>query len=65
MSQVRVLSPLLPVSLALLFSVIAMAFAGIAVASALAGQWPIAAAAAALAAWMGSFAWSAIRKPRS
>jgi hypothetical protein len=53
------------VSLALLFSVIALAFAGIAAASALAGQWPIAVAAAALSAWMGSFAWSAVRKTRS
>jgi hypothetical protein len=53
------------VGLALLFSVIALAFGGIAVASALAGQWPIAAAAAALGAWMGSFAWTAVRKARS
>jgi hypothetical protein len=53
------------VSLALLFLVLSLAFAGIAVASALAGQWPIAVAAAALGAWMGSFAWGALRKARS
>jgi hypothetical protein len=53
------------VSLALLFSVLALAFAAIAVASALAGQWPIAVAAAALGAWMGNFAWTALRKARS
>jgi hypothetical protein len=53
------------VSLALLFSVIALALLGIAVASALAGEWPIAVAAAAIGAWMGSFAWTALRKARS
>jgi uncharacterized membrane protein YraQ (UPF0718 family) len=53
------------VSLALLFSVIAVAFAGIAVWSGTAGQWPIAVAAAALGAWMGSFAWTVLRKARS
>jgi len=45
--------------------VITLAFAGIAVGSALADQWVIAAGAAALSAWMGSLAWSAIRKTRS
>ena len=50
--------------LAALFSVITVAFAGIAVWSASAHQWVIAAAAAALAVWMGSLAWSAIRRSR-
>jgi hypothetical protein len=53
------------VSLGLLFSVLALAFAGIAVWSGAAGQWPIAIAAAAIGAWMGSFAWTALRKARS
>ena len=53
------------VALAVLFSVLALAFGAIAVGSALAGQWPIAVAAAALGAWMGSFAWTALRKARS
>jgi hypothetical protein len=48
-----------------LFSLITAAFAGIAVWSASAGEWVIAAASAALAAWMGSLAWSALRKTRS
>ncbi|HZU20096.1 MAG TPA: hypothetical protein VE982_02640 [Gaiellaceae bacterium] len=48
-----------------LFGLITLAFAGIAVASASAGRWVIAAAAGVLAAWMGSFAWSALRKTRS
>jgi hypothetical protein len=48
-----------------LFSVIALAFGLIAVWSASAGEWVIAAAAAALAAWMSTFAWSALRKTRS
>jgi hypothetical protein len=50
------------VSLAALFSVITLAFLGIAVASAAAGRWVIAVAAAALGAWMGSLAWSALRR---
>jgi hypothetical protein len=33
--------------------------------SARAGVWPIALAAAALAVWMGSLAWAAVRKSRS
>jgi hypothetical protein len=53
------------VPLATLFSVITLAFAGIALYSALSGEWPIAAAAAALAAWMGSLAYSVLRKTRS
>jgi uncharacterized membrane protein len=53
------------VPLAVLFSVIAVGFAAISVWSAEAGRWPITVAAAALAAWMTSFAWSALRKTRS
>jgi hypothetical protein len=53
------------VPLAVLFGLITLSFAGIAVASGLAGQWAIAAAAAALAAWMATLAWSAVRRSRS
>jgi hypothetical protein len=53
------------VPLAALFTVITLAFAAIAVWSAGAGQWPIALAAGALAAWMGSLAWGAMRKSRA
>jgi hypothetical protein len=53
------------VPLAALFTLITVAFAGIALWTALAQRWPIAVAAAALAAWMGSLAWSAMRKPRA
>jgi hypothetical protein len=52
------------VPLAALFSLITLAFGGIAVWCANAQQWPIAAAAAALAAWMGTLAWAGIRKSR-
>jgi hypothetical protein len=52
------------VPLVALFSVIALAFAAIALWSAEAGRWPIAVAAAALAAWMGSLAYSVLRKTR-
>ena len=48
--------------LAALFAVITLAFAGVAVASALAGRWPIAAAAIVLGGWMASLAWSAARR---
>ena len=51
--------------LAVLFSVITVAFGAIAVWSAEASRWPIAAAAAALAAWMATLAWSALRKTRA
>ncbi|HST18062.1 MAG TPA: hypothetical protein VLK36_10360 [Gaiellaceae bacterium] len=51
--------------LAVLFSLITVAFAGIAVASAAAGRWVIAFAAAALAAWMATLAWGALRRTRS
>ena len=47
-----------------LFTVITCAFAGIAVAAALAGRWVIAVAAGALAVWMASLASSALRKRR-
>ncbi|MGZ4403093.1 MAG: hypothetical protein ACXVRI_09645 [Gaiellaceae bacterium] len=50
--------------LAALFSLITVAFAGIAVYSAAASQWPIAVASGALAAWMGSLAYSALRRTR-
>ena len=53
------------VALAALFTVITIAFAGIAVGSASAGRWVIALAAAALAFWMGTFAWAALRRSRS
>ena len=51
--------------LAALFTAITLAFAGIAAWSAAAGQWVIAVAAAALAAWMATLAWAAVRKTRS
>jgi hypothetical protein len=53
------------VPLAALFTVITLAFAAIAAWSAGAGKWPIAAAAAILAAWMGSLAWAGLRRMRS
>ena len=48
--------------LAALFSLITIALAGIAAASAAAGRWVIAVAAAVLAAWMGSLAWAALKR---
>jgi hypothetical protein len=51
--------------MAALFAVITLAFAGVAVWSGAAGRWLIAGCAAVLAAWMGSLAWSALRKIRS
>jgi hypothetical protein len=53
------------VPLAVLFSVITVGFAAIAVWSAEASRWPIAVAAAALAVWMASFVWAALRRTRS
>jgi hypothetical protein len=53
------------VPLAALFCLITLSFAAIAAWTASAGQWVIAAAAAALAAWMGTLAWTAVRKTRS
>jgi hypothetical protein len=51
--------------MAVLFSVLTVAFAGIAVGSATAGRWVIAVAAGVLAAWMATFAWQALRRTRS
>jgi hypothetical protein len=51
--------------LAILFSVLTLAFGAIGVWTAAAGRWPIAVAAFALAAWMSTFAWTALRKARS
>jgi len=48
--------------LAALFSVLTVALAGIALAAANHGRWVIAVAAAVIAAWMGSVAWTALRK---
>jgi hypothetical protein len=47
---------------AVLFCVLTVAFAGIALGAGTAGRWVIAFAAAALAFWMGSFAWAALRR---
>jgi hypothetical protein len=52
------------VPLVALFSLLTLAFAGIAVGSATAGRWVIAFAAAAIAFWMGSFALAALRRTR-
>jgi hypothetical protein len=55
------------VPLVALFSVLTLAFTGIAVASAVAGGlrgWVIALAAAAIAAWMASMAQAALRRIR-
>jgi hypothetical protein len=52
------------VALVALFTVLTLAFAGIAAGSAAAGRWVIAVAAAAIAAWLASFAWAAYRKAR-
>jgi hypothetical protein len=52
------------VPLVALFTVLTLAFAGIAAGSAVASRWVIAVAAAAIAAWMGSFAWAALRRTR-
>jgi hypothetical protein len=51
--------------MAALFSTITVAFALIALWCATAGQWVLAAAAAALAAWMSTIAWSTLRKTRA
>jgi hypothetical protein len=50
--------------IAILFSAITVAFGAIAVYSAVSGVWPIAVAAAGLAAWMATLAVSALRKTR-
>ncbi|HVV58399.1 MAG TPA: hypothetical protein VHC45_08555 [Gaiellaceae bacterium] len=48
--------------LAALFSLITLAFLAIAAWTATAGRWVLAFCAAALAFWMGSLAWTAMRK---
>ena len=53
-----------PIPLVALFTVLTLAFAGIAVGSAVSSEWVIAVAAAAIAAWMGSFALAALRRTR-
>ena len=45
-----------------LAEVLTVALAGIALAAATAGRWVIAIAAAGIAAWMGSLAWTALRR---
>jgi hypothetical protein len=52
------------VPLTALFLVLTLAFAGIAVASAVAGRWPIAVAAGALAAWTATLVTGALRRMR-
>jgi hypothetical protein len=52
------------VALGLLFAVLTLALAGIAVASAAADQWVIAACALVLAGWFSTLSWSALRKRR-
>jgi hypothetical protein len=47
---------------AVLFCVLTLGFAVIAVAGGTHGKWVIAVAGAALALWMGSFAWAALRR---
>jgi hypothetical protein len=51
-------------SMPVLFSVLTAAFLLIAFAAADHGQWIIAVASAALALWMGQFAWSALKRVR-
>ena len=51
--------------MAVLFSVLTVVFVGIAVGSATAGRWVIAVPAGALAAWMATVAWQALRRTRS
>lgn len=51
-------------ALVALFTFLTLAFGGIAVEGAAAGRWVIALGAAAIAAWMGSFAWAALRRAR-
>jgi uncharacterized membrane protein len=50
------------VPIAALFLAITLAFGAVAVWTAAAGRWVIAVCAAALAVWMGSLAWSAMRR---
>jgi hypothetical protein len=48
--------------LAALFTVLTLALSGIAVDAASVGRWVIAVPTAAIALWMGSFAWAALRR---
>ena len=50
--------------MAVLFTAITLAFALIAAWTASAGRYPIAVAAVALACWMATLAWAALRKMR-
>jgi hypothetical protein len=50
--------------LVFLFTFLTLAFTGIAVGAATASRWVIALAAAAIAAWMATFAWAAVRRIR-
>jgi len=52
------------VPLVALFTVLTLAFAGIAADAASAGRWVVAVAAALIGAWMGSFALAALRRTR-
>jgi hypothetical protein len=52
------------VALVALFSVLTVGFGAIAVASGVAGKWPITVGAALIALWMGSFARAALRRVR-
>jgi hypothetical protein len=49
-------------ALGVLFLVLALVFGGVAVAAGAAGQWVIAAAAAALAVWMAGLAFRALAR---
>jgi len=48
-------------ALGALFAALALAFGGIAAAASIAGQWVIAAAAAALAVWLAGLAFRSLR----
>jgi hypothetical protein len=50
--------------LPVLFSALTAVFVGIAVSGASHGRWVIAVAAAVIGLWMGSFAWTALRRMR-
>ena len=49
---------------AALFCILTVGLGGIAFSAAEAGRWIVAAAAAAIAAWMASMAWAALRRIR-
>ena len=54
------MAPAQRTALGMLFLVLTLVFAGVAVAAGTSGQWVIAAAAAALALWMGGLALRAV-----